>query len=636
MTDTARQKSASKQNLLPALLANLGCVIAICAGLTISAPLHAQIPGATITPLFVQGAGAVPRITAGPDGKIWFIDEGRKVVGTLSISGSTATQTTYPILPKLPPGQPLLGFARAIAAGPDAVWFVVQGCTSLSCINSTADLGKITADGTMTIVPITGANNPAGGMVVAPDGNIWYTDNANKALIRVTPQGTATLFSTHGNPTQWLVAGPDNAIWFSELGFIGRMTTGGSLTEFPVTGAGALAFGSDGNVWYSAATDQVGRLTPSGQQTLYPLPEKAYIGGLANGPDGAIWFTEHFDPKIGRIDVATGTAAIQPFNGFGTGGDIVPVSVAKLSSSRAADLDVIDGLIATFSDFSGGGELVKVETKPAEPDLTIGKAHVYKPNNNIVGITYQFRVQNIGNAPTKGEIRIDDFLPVGIGDPKVLDLGMRTNEGCDIVDDDARHFVCTTNIVLKPGEGIIYEVWGPVTAADGTTINNRATVAGGGETNTSNDTSNLDTFTTGKPAIEITKTHTGDPFLGTFQWLIKVKNTSQYPTTDKLKIEDDLPPGVTLKPFGDLIGASCNLLNGGASVACFTDGPLGPGKSLTIPLEVANMPRDAPVDNTAVVSGGGIDPTKSQIDHAGPRVSQPLTNQNPQPTTGRH
>lgn len=71
--------------------------------------------------------------------------------------------------------------------------------------------------------------------------------------------------------------GPRRALWFTEraVGKIGRVTTGGSFTEFPVPTAGSVP-------------DQI-----------------------TAGPDGAIWFTMNYS-KIGRITVPPTTLTLSP------------------------------------------------------------------------------------------------------------------------------------------------------------------------------------------------------------------------------------------------------------------------------------------------------------------------------------
>ncbi len=50
--------------------------------------------------------------------------------------------------------------------------------------------------------------------------------------------------------------------------------------------------GPDGKMWFTEA-DKIGRITPSGEITEFPLPtpDSAPMG-ITTGPDGNLWFTE--------------------------------------------------------------------------------------------------------------------------------------------------------------------------------------------------------------------------------------------------------------------------------------------------------------------------------------------------------
>jgi virginiamycin B lyase len=117
-----------------------------------------------------------------------------------------------------------------------------------------------------------------------------------------------------------IVAGPDGALWFAShdrnKNTIGRITTDGAVTEFPIpvsVGARAavftnLAVGSDGALWFGLVRDvmgqrgsmSVGRITTAGAISEFPLPSASdAFFGITAGPDGALWFTEANVKKSG-------------------------------------------------------------------------------------------------------------------------------------------------------------------------------------------------------------------------------------------------------------------------------------------------------------------------------------------------
>ncbi len=107
----------------------------------------------------------------------------------------------------------------------------------------------------------------------------------------------------------WITSGPDGNLWFTEdaTNKIGRITPSGAVTEFPITGgAGEIAPGPDGNLWFAGGGyDTIGKITPTGKVTEFTLAFKPPAGsqpyGITAGPDGNLWFTEIAANKIGRI-----------------------------------------------------------------------------------------------------------------------------------------------------------------------------------------------------------------------------------------------------------------------------------------------------------------------------------------------
>ena len=155
-----------------------------------------------------------------------------------------------------------------------------------------------------------------------PAGSMWFSDFSG--AIGALPFGThkaATFQLPAGHSPEQLVAGPDGNVWFTEEtqsypNVIGRLTPSGQLTEFPLPGqdndVNGIAVGSDGNLWFTAsnATDTqglIGRCTTSGQITMFPVPNAdPYLWGIAAGPDDDLYFTD-LAGAIGRISLPSVT-----------------------------------------------------------------------------------------------------------------------------------------------------------------------------------------------------------------------------------------------------------------------------------------------------------------------------------------
>jgi virginiamycin B lyase len=160
----------------------------------------------------------------------------------------------------------------------------------------------------------TTCNPSPRGITVGSDGALWFTEDNCNQIGRVTTAGTITEFPV---PTSFasplgIVAGPDGALWFTESSGnkIGRITTAGTITEFNIPTANSLpwsiALGSDGALWFTENQgNKIGRITTAGNITEFTIPTFSSTPiGLTAGPDGALWFTELERNKIGRITTA--------------------------------------------------------------------------------------------------------------------------------------------------------------------------------------------------------------------------------------------------------------------------------------------------------------------------------------------
>ncbi len=176
-------------------------------------------------------------IAAGPDGNLWFVDEGNDDVDSISITGAVTPYT-------LPSGDT----PTALAAGPDgAMW--IAGSTGVWNLTTTG--------GTFTPIPLTGTPNA---LAAGPDNQMWVT-LANDTIASISTDGSYTVASystgTGTVPTQ-IARGPDNAMYFIESGTqkIGRIDVTTHAVASYKTPAGTttmlgITTGPDDNVWYT-------------------------------------------------------------------------------------------------------------------------------------------------------------------------------------------------------------------------------------------------------------------------------------------------------------------------------------------------------------------------------------------------
>jgi streptogramin lyase len=160
--------------------------------------------------------------------------------------------------------------------------------------------------------PVPLPDNGPDYMVAGLDGNVWFSEPLLGRVARITPTGITTEFATPAPPLpngagMGLAAGTDG-IWFSGLHDIGELSFQGALLhDFVIPSASnslsglLMTLGPDGNLWYTEpyGNPVVGRLTPSGQITEWPIPFNAL--DIVRGSDGNLWFDSTGPGYIGRI-----------------------------------------------------------------------------------------------------------------------------------------------------------------------------------------------------------------------------------------------------------------------------------------------------------------------------------------------
>lgn len=104
----------------------------------------------------------------------------------------------------------------------------------------------------------------------------------------------------------YLATGSDKNEWFTEDAYpvIGRITPSGVITEFPIPSGHSglnITAGASGTLWFTEG-GAIGKITTAGHVHEFPLPSgDAAEGGIARGPDGNIWYTDYFTNSIGKM-----------------------------------------------------------------------------------------------------------------------------------------------------------------------------------------------------------------------------------------------------------------------------------------------------------------------------------------------
>jgi len=272
-------------------------------------------------------AGGSPRsIAAGPDGNLWFNDQGAtvKAIGRITpegtiteFSGGSRCSSSAPVLPVCSGSLYAGSKPGDVVGGPDGnLWFADKGTIPA--------IGEITQSGTITEFSTGGLGAGPHGIAVGADGNVWFTDDSTPAIGRITPGGVITDFQAGLNPGSkpaGIAEGPDGNLWFADQGMIkaiGMITPAGVITEFPLPSSSLpadIAAGSDGSLWFTdqGTTRAIGRITTTGTVTEFSsgLNAGSVPNGIAAGADGNVWFVDKgTTPAIGEI---TPSGAITEF-----------------------------------------------------------------------------------------------------------------------------------------------------------------------------------------------------------------------------------------------------------------------------------------------------------------------------------
>ena len=232
------------------------------------------------------------------------------------------------------------------------------------------------------------------------------------------------------------------------------------------------------------------------------------------------------------------------------------------------------------------------------PDLAIDKSHSGTVILGGAG-TYSLLVSNVGDAVSRGPVTVSDPL----FDPALYTVaGQRSGWTCAA----PPGVNCTRSDALAPGASyppiMITGTFG-VPPIGG--FVNTATVAGGGDTNQSNNTDTEAPPTAPVSSLAIDKQASSDTLTpgATFFYMLTVKNTGRS-AVDPVLLSDPVPANVNVVSVTPEQG-SCD-----TTVSCNL-GSLAPRATTHVRIDarVALLAPPGPISNTARVSGPNPDPS---------------------------
>ncbi|HEY8242246.1 MAG TPA: IPTL-CTERM sorting domain-containing protein [Casimicrobiaceae bacterium] len=237
------------------------------------------------------------------------------------------------------------------------------------------------------------------------------------------------------------------------------------------------------------------------------------------------------------------------------------------------------------------------------PDLAIAKTHSGNFFQGQIGAQFTITVNNLGLSPSVGTVTVSDVLPTGLAATAIGGTGWTCTQPAGS---------CTRSDALPPA-GVYPTITLTVDVAGnaGSPLLNTATVSGGGDINSSNNSASDSVTVALGPDLRITKTHAGSFTLGQAgaTYTITVSNAGNSATVGTVDVTDIVPAGLTATAIAG-INWACTQPAG----PCSRSDALAPAGSYEPITLTVNVSTSAPpsVVNTATVSGGGdVDPSNN-------------------------
>ncbi len=376
-----------------------------------------------------------------------------------------------------------------------------------------------------------GANGGAGGM----GGNSW---NSNLAMGgfggTAFPAAAArvTVGAGGGAGTRNNSGGIANASSGGGGGGIVMIRTGS------VAGAGTIT--ADGGTGVAPDNDGGGGGGAGGSVVV--VTQTGALGGLTTNARGGVgtdaWATDaggavdyHGPGGGGGGGVVLTTSAPGTFN---VNGGVNGTTTTDRNAYGATPGAAGTHSIITANQIPGSGSGASCTS-----DLTIAKSHVDPFVRGSTG-TYTLTVGNVGGTATSGTATVTDTLPVGLTPTAAAGPGWT----CGIA---AQTVTCTsTAVVASNGSYPAISITVSVAQAAPSSVTNTATVAGGGEVNTANDTATDPTNVVSSADIGVTKiASSGTVTVGSnVNFTVTVTNNGPSDATG-VQVTDLLPAGLT-------------------------------------------------------------------------------------------
>lgn len=234
-------------------------------------------PGGAVTSLPLPNGSDLNNDAVGPDGNLWVT----RLFGPIESVTLTGVITQYS-LPRQNTD------AANITAGPDgALWFGEDGGTD-------PELGRISTAGAITEYAYPTGVTQLPGLVSGSDGNLWATDDQGH-VYKISTSGVFTTYSLGVTENEDLVEDGGD-VWTLTHGNLVSVDPAGTQAAYPPPNGfdTNVGVGPDGNLW--ALEDGANsslvtfNVTTHEFLTVAPPPPSFFQGGqFMPGPDGNLW-----------------------------------------------------------------------------------------------------------------------------------------------------------------------------------------------------------------------------------------------------------------------------------------------------------------------------------------------------------
>src|SRR6202022_4059035 len=276
--------------------------------------------------------------------------------------------------------------------------------------------------------------------------------------------------------------------------------------------------------------------------------------------------------------------------------------IGAISSGASVTLALTATVTATGSLTNTATKTAENETDPVAannsasvtitgqaPDLTIAKSHVGSFVRGSTG-SYTVTVSNIGAVASSGLVTVSDTLPAGLTPSTASGTGWT----CGIA---GQTVTCTRSDALGAAASYpVITITVAVSQAATTPLTNTATVAGGNEVNTANDSASDSTTIVSQADIGVTKiASSGTVTVGSnVTFTITASNLGPSNATG-VQITDLRPAGLTYVSAAPSQGTYTS------GTGVWNIGAMGSGGSATLTL-TATVTQSGPLTNTATKS----------------------------------